>query len=65
MIKKIKTKGLVIFALCISMFLNAQKWTNLFNGKNLDGWETRQGSAAYKVEGNQRKHLFMFQKGIR
>ena len=53
MIKKIKTKGLVIFALCISMFLNAQKWTNLFNGKNLDGWETRQGSATYKVEGNQ------------
>ena len=53
MIKKIKRKGLVIFALCISMFLNAQKWTNLFNGKNLDGWETRQGSAAYKVEGNQ------------
>jgi hypothetical protein len=53
MIKKIKRKGLVIFALCISMFLNAQKWTNLFNGKNLDGWVTRQGSAAYKVEGNQ------------
>ncbi len=25
-------------------------WTNLFNGKNLDGWEQKDGKANYKVE---------------
>jgi hypothetical protein len=27
-------------------------WVNLFNGKNLDGWTQRNGTASYKVEGN-------------
>lgn len=27
-------------------------WTPLFNGKNLDGWEQRNGTATYRVEGN-------------
>ncbi len=53
MIIRLKRNVLVIFVLFISMFLKAQKWTNLFNGKNLDGWEIKQGSAEYKVEGNQ------------
>jgi len=32
----------------------AQKgWPTFFNGKNLDGWEVRQGTAEYKAEGNE------------
>lgn len=27
-------------------------WTPLFNGKNLDGWEQRNGTATYRVEGD-------------
>ena len=27
-------------------------WTSLFNGKNLDGWTQRNGTASYKVEGD-------------
>jgi hypothetical protein len=30
----------------------ADGWTNLFNGKNLDGWEQRSGTAKYRVEDN-------------
>ncbi len=30
--------------------LNAQEWTDLFNGKNLKGWEKLDGSAEYRVE---------------
>lgn len=31
----------------------AQNWNSLVNGKNLDGWEKRNGTAEYKVEGDQ------------
>ncbi|MCG3196049.1 MAG: hypothetical protein GHCLOJNM_00520 [bacterium] len=27
-------------------------WTDLFNGKNLDGWTQRNGTATYRVEGD-------------
>jgi hypothetical protein len=27
-------------------------WVDLFNGKNLDGWTQRNGTAAYKIEGD-------------
>ena len=30
----------------------ADGWTNLFNGKNLDGWEQHSGTAKYRVEDN-------------
>ncbi|MEI6467585.1 MAG: DUF1080 domain-containing protein [Verrucomicrobiota bacterium] len=30
----------------------ADGWTNLFNGKNLDGWEQHSGVAKYRVEDN-------------
>jgi Domain of Unknown Function (DUF1080) len=29
----------------------ADGWTDLFNGKNLDGWEQHSGKALYRVEG--------------
>ncbi len=28
-------------------------WTNLFNEKNLDNWETRNGTAEFHIEGNE------------
>ena len=28
----------------------ADGWVNLFNGKNLDGWEQHSGTAKYRVE---------------
>ncbi|MEM6643509.1 MAG: DUF1080 domain-containing protein [Bacteroidota bacterium] len=38
----------------IILFINAsclcQEWQSLFNGKNLNGWETHGGDATYKVE---------------
>jgi hypothetical protein len=44
-------------ALCLATapFLAAQPgdgWVPLFNGKNLDGWEQRNGTATYRVEGD-------------
>ncbi|NOR75325.1 MAG: DUF1080 domain-containing protein [Draconibacterium sp.] len=47
--------GVLIVATILSVnIVNAQEnWTNLFNGKNLDGWEILKGEAEYKVDGNQ------------
>jgi hypothetical protein len=28
------------------------EWTNLFNGKNLDGWTQRNGTASYEIDGD-------------
>lgn len=39
--------------ICSAVSIHAQNWKNLFNGKNLKGWEIRQGTADYKVDGNQ------------
>ena len=33
--------------------LNAQEWVELFNGKNLKGWEQLDGSAEYRVENGE------------
>ena len=43
---------LLFGALALSMSLTAQpeKWTPLFNGKNLDGWSQKGGQAQYTVE---------------
>ncbi|MEY3896364.1 MAG: hypothetical protein RLZZ214_1884 [Verrucomicrobiota bacterium] len=38
-----------ILAACGSAFA-AESWTDLFNGKNLEGWVQRGGKATYKVE---------------
>ena len=32
-----------------SMNFNQDEWRNLFNGKNLNGWEIKQGSAKFEV----------------
>ena len=34
----------------LTLPLNAEEWTTLFNGKNLKGWTQRGGKATYKVE---------------
>ena len=44
----LRTPFLMISACSISMA--ADTWTDLFNGKNLDGWVQRGGVATYKVE---------------
>jgi hypothetical protein len=36
-----------------TMSLKAQEWVELFNGKNLKGWEKLDGSAAYRVENGE------------
>lgn len=53
MAKELKTKVLMLVMIFSCLAINAQNWTNLFNGKNLDGWEIKQGSAEYKVDGNE------------
>jgi hypothetical protein len=42
--------AIVIF---VSTSAAAEKWTLLFNGKNLDGWIQRGGAAKYRVEDGQ------------
>ena len=42
---------LATLALLISFSgLQAQEWTDLFNGKNLKGWQKLDGNAEYRVE---------------
>ena len=53
MAKELKTTVVMLVMIFTSLAINAQNWTNLFNGKNLDGWEIKQGSAEYKVDGNE------------
>ena len=33
--------------------VNAQEWVDLFNGKNLKGWEKLDGTAEYRVENGE------------
>ena len=35
-----------------STTLHADEWTPLFNGKNLDGWIQKNGTATYRIEGD-------------
>ncbi len=41
--------SLLLFTACSTAFA-AESWTELFNGRNLDGWIQRGGKATYKVE---------------
>lgn len=43
--------SLLLFTVVSTAFA-ADGWTNLFNGKNLDGWIQRGGKATYQIEGN-------------
>ncbi len=53
MTKELRAKVLMLVMICSAVSVQAQNWTNLFNGKNLKDWETKQGSAEYKVDGNE------------
>jgi len=44
---------LSILAVVAGFSLNAQEWVELFNGKNLKGWEQLDGSAEYRVENRE------------
>ena len=41
---------LFVFLFCIAVNAKDNGWTNLFNGKNLDGWKVLNGTAEYKIE---------------
>jgi len=43
--------GMILMSALIT--LNAQQWEELFNGKNLKGWEKLDGSAEYRVENGE------------
>jgi len=45
-----KRKVFILMMLAAAGTLNAQDWVDLFNGKNLKGWEKLDGSAEYRVE---------------
>jgi hypothetical protein len=36
---------LVVLMMAAAVTINAQEWVDLFNGKNLKGWEKLDGSA--------------------
>lgn len=44
---------LFLFATAAVFSLNAQEWVDLFNGKNLKGWEKLDGKAEYRVENGE------------
>ena len=41
---------LCVILICISLHAGDKGWTNLFNGKNLDGWKVLNGTAEFKAE---------------
>lgn len=51
MMKKVVFAFLAVLA-TVSVWSQEPKWTNLFNGRNLNGWEKLNGSAEYKVQDN-------------
>ena len=42
--------AVALLYLCNAVFAQQANWTNLFNGKNLDGWEQKGGRAKFSVE---------------
>ena len=48
-----KQKMLLVLLMVLTVTLNAQEWVDLFNGKNLKGWEKLDGSAEYRVENGE------------
>ncbi len=48
-------KTIILYSTVILLLypnLQAQNWTNLFNGKDLDNWEILNGTAEYEIEDN-------------
>src|SRR5204862_7443744 len=51
-----KTAALFLLAFSLtstSLRAQADGWVNLFNGKDLDGWEQHGGKAKYRAENNE------------
>ncbi len=48
-----KRNILILMMMASAATLNAQEWVNLFNGKNLKGWEKLDGSAEFRVENGE------------
>jgi len=46
----LKRNILILILMTVAVTLTAQEWAELFNGKNLKGWEKLDGSAEYRVE---------------
>lgn len=51
MIKRI-TITVIVTIVTVSIWSQEPKWENLFNGRNLHGWEKLNGTAEYKVQDN-------------
>lgn len=49
----IRIIALSTMLMAMSLSVNAQEWVELFNGKNLKGWEQLGGSAQYRVENGE------------
>jgi len=48
-----KRNVLILMMIAAAITVNAQEWVDLFNGKNLRGWEKLDGSAEYRVENGE------------
>jgi hypothetical protein len=48
-----KRNMLIVLMMAAAVTLHAQEWTDLFNGKNLKGWEKLDGLAEYRVENGE------------
>ena len=42
----------LLIVLNLSPLASAEEWVNLFNGKNLDNWIQKNGTATYRIEGD-------------
>ncbi len=51
--KHIQMLALATFCCATAAFAADEKWTELFNGKNLTGWTQKGGQAKYAVEGGE------------
>ena len=48
-----KRKIFTVLMMAAAISLNAQQWQDLFNGKDLEGWEKLDGSAEFRVENGE------------
>lgn len=48
-----KRNVLILMMMAAAVTLDAQEWVDLFNGKNLKGWEKLDGTAEYRVENGE------------
>jgi len=49
----LKRYVLILIVMAAAVALHAQEWVELFNGKDLKGWEKLDGSAEYRVENGE------------